>query len=112
MYSFCQGTMASSASSGMYDNHDYMDISLDDEPVVEIIFSNDSSDDSDPEEDPDYLSDDFKHFVEDGQAHLSLLDHPNIVVPLEDDVLAVGLQLNDFVIVGHPEGEHIFEFIP
>ncbi|MFS7976542.1 hypothetical protein Hanom_Chr10g00893681 [Helianthus anomalus] len=31
---------------------------------------------------------------------------------LEDDVLPVGPQLNEFVIIGHPDGEHIVEYIP
>ncbi|XP_021996084.1 pollen-specific leucine-rich repeat extensin-like protein 4 [Helianthus annuus] len=79
--------MASSASSGIYDNHDHMDVPSDDEPMEEII----------PSDDEDL--DDFQPFA--------LPDHDMV-----DDVLAVGPQLNPFVIIGHPDGAHIVDYIP
>ncbi|KAJ0734481.1 hypothetical protein HanPI659440_Chr11g0420631 [Helianthus annuus] len=88
---FCQGTMASSASSGIYDP---MEIASDDEfpHVIEIV----SSDDED--------ADDFQPFA----LPDPILDGG----PLEDDVLAVGPQLNEFVIISHPDGDHIVDYIP
>ncbi|MFS7912268.1 hypothetical protein Hanom_Chr02g00128031 [Helianthus anomalus] len=91
----CQGTMASSASSAIYDDVDLMEVASDDE-FPHIIEINSSDDESDPEEDPDYVSDD--DIMEDA--------------PIEDDILVVAPQLNDFVIVGHPWGERYVEFIP
>ncbi|KAJ0548814.1 hypothetical protein HanIR_Chr08g0388031 [Helianthus annuus] len=84
--------MVSSASSGVYDDYGHMDISTDDEAAVEIV----SSDDED--------LDDFQPFA--------LLDPVLDGEPIEDDVLAVGPQLNQFVIIGHPDGAHIVDYIP
>ncbi|MFS7965423.1 hypothetical protein Hanom_Chr09g00762091 [Helianthus anomalus] len=39
-------------------------------------------------------------------------NEPSIEIPVEDDVLAVGPQLNQFVIIGHPDGAHIVDYIP
>ncbi|KAJ0786095.1 hypothetical protein HanOQP8_Chr02g0051261 [Helianthus annuus] len=69
-----------------------MDISSDDEPFVEIV----SSDDED--------LDDFQPFA--------LPDPVHDGEPVVDDVLAVGPQLNQFVIIGHPDGAHIVDYIP
>ncbi|MFS7913244.1 hypothetical protein Hanom_Chr02g00139541 [Helianthus anomalus] len=84
--------MASSASSGVYDDHAHMDISSNDEPFVEIV----SSDDED--------LDDFQPFTLPGFVHDG--------EPLVDGVLAVGPQLNQFIIIGHPDGAHIVDYIP
>ncbi|KAF5756962.1 hypothetical protein HanRHA438_Chr17g0830981 [Helianthus annuus] len=86
--------MASSASSGIHDDVDPMEIASDDEfpHVVEIV----SSDDED--------LDDFQPFA-----------LPNPILdgePMEDDVLAVGPHLNEFVIISHPDGAHIVDHIP
>ncbi|MFS7913243.1 hypothetical protein Hanom_Chr02g00139531 [Helianthus anomalus] len=84
--------MASSASSGVYDDHAHMDISSNDEPFVEIV----SSDDEDLD---DFQPFALPGFVQDGE-------------PLVDGVLAVGPQLNQFIIIGHPDGAHIVDYIP
>ncbi|KAJ0442077.1 hypothetical protein HanOQP8_Chr16g0610631 [Helianthus annuus] len=89
---FDRSAMASSASSGVYDDHTYMDISSDGEPLVEIV----SFDDED--------LDDFQPFT--------LPDPVHDREPLVDDVLAVGPQLNQFIIIGHPDGAHIVDYIP
>ncbi|KAJ0951988.1 hypothetical protein HanPSC8_Chr02g0066911 [Helianthus annuus] len=83
--------MASSASSGVYDDHAHMDISSDDEPFVEIVSSDDDLD--------DFQSFALTEPVHDGE-------------PLVDDVLAVGPQLNQFIIIGHPNGAHTIDYIP
>ncbi|MFS7936195.1 hypothetical protein Hanom_Chr05g00412641 [Helianthus anomalus] len=67
---FDRFAMASSASSGVYDDHAYMDISSDDEPFVEIV----SSDDED--------LDDFQPFALPDPVH----DGEHLV----DDILTVG----------------------
>ncbi|MFS8006477.1 hypothetical protein Hanom_Chr14g01249591 [Helianthus anomalus] len=84
--------MASSASSGVYEDYCYMDLSSDDEPFVEVV----SSDDED--------LDDFQPFA--------LPDPVHDGEPVEDDILAVGPQLNQFVIIGHPDEAHIVDYIP
>ncbi|MFS7947219.1 hypothetical protein Hanom_Chr06g00545531 [Helianthus anomalus] len=76
---FCQGTMASSASTGIYDDVDPMEIASDNEfPRVPFTL-------------PDPILD--------GE-------------PMEDDVLAVGPHQNEFVIIGHPDGANIIDYIP
>ncbi|KAF5756072.1 hypothetical protein HanXRQr2_Chr17g0810321 [Helianthus annuus] len=100
--------MSSSESSGVYDDHDPMELVSDYEygPVAEVLTLDK---DSDPEEDLDFISndDDMDDFQPLALPVLAIND-----VPLEDDVLALSPQLHDIVIVGHPEGEHLVEVIP
>ncbi|MFS7953910.1 hypothetical protein Hanom_Chr07g00624131 [Helianthus anomalus] len=69
--------MASSVSSGVYDDHAHRDISFDDEPFPFAL----------------------PNPVHDGE-------------PLVDEILAVGPQLNQFIIIDHPDGAHIVDYIP
>ncbi|MFS8033824.1 hypothetical protein Hanom_Chr17g01574131 [Helianthus anomalus] len=100
--------MSSSESSKLLDDYDPMELVSNDEVVpAEEVFTSDT--DSDPDEDPDFLSDeddldDFQPFA--------LPDLTDDDIPLVDDVLALPLPIHDQLIIGHPNGEHIVEPIP
>ncbi|KAJ0764872.1 hypothetical protein HanPI659440_Chr08g0297041 [Helianthus annuus] len=86
--------MSSSEGSNVYDDVDPMELVSNDEvvPEVQVITSDSESASYDD-------LDDFQPFA--------LLD--DIV---DDDVLAIPPLLNDIVIMGHPEGEHVVEAVP
>ncbi|KAJ0532580.1 hypothetical protein HanIR_Chr09g0398551 [Helianthus annuus] len=86
--------MSSSEGSNIYDDVDPMTPSSDDDYIPEVqVITSDSETGSDSD------MDDFQPF-----AYLGDI--------VDDDVLAVPPPLNDIVIIGHPEGEHIVEIIP
>ncbi|KAM0040843.1 hypothetical protein Hdeb2414_s0012g00398901 [Helianthus debilis subsp. tardiflorus] len=106
LFSF-QVAMSSSEGSNVLDNLDPMELTSDDEYGPEVVIITSDSE-SDPEEDPSFDSDDD---MDDFQP-FALPDDMVDDVPLVDDVLALPPQLNDIVIIGHPEGEHLVEIIP
>ncbi|XP_022004395.1 myb-related transcription factor, partner of profilin-like [Helianthus annuus] len=86
--------MSSSEGSNIYDDVDPMTPSSDDDYIPEVqVITSDSETGSDSD------MDDFQPF-----AYLGDI--------VDDDVLAVPPPLNDIMIIGHPEGEHIVEIIP
>ncbi|KAJ0786233.1 hypothetical protein HanOQP8_Chr02g0052991 [Helianthus annuus] len=86
--------MSSSKGSNVYDDVDPMTPSSDDDymPKVQVITS-------DSETGSDGDMDDFQPFALLGDV-------------VDDDILDMHPQLNDVVIIGHPEGEHVVELIP
>ncbi|MFS7912463.1 hypothetical protein Hanom_Chr02g00130241 [Helianthus anomalus] len=86
--------MSSSEGSNVYDDVDPMELVSDDEYVPEVqVITSDSKSASDGD------MDDIQPFA-----------LPDDII--EDDVLAIPPLLNDIVIIGHPEGEHVVEIIP
>ncbi|MFS7952882.1 hypothetical protein Hanom_Chr07g00612121 [Helianthus anomalus] len=100
--------MSYSESSGIYDDHDPMELVSDGEYGLAVeIFT--SYSDSNPEKDFDFMLDD--NDLDDFQP-FALPDRADDDVPLVDDVLALPPQHHDQIIIRHPEGEHIVEIIP
>ncbi|KAJ0953757.1 hypothetical protein HanRHA438_Chr00c48g0858401 [Helianthus annuus] len=86
--------MSSSEGSNIYDDVDPMTPSSDDDYIPEVqVITSDSETGSDSD------MDDFQPFAFLGDI-------------VDDDVLDVPPLLNDIVIIGHPEGEHVVEIIP
>ncbi|MFS7976369.1 hypothetical protein Hanom_Chr10g00891661 [Helianthus anomalus] len=85
--------MSSSEGSNVYDDVDPMEIVSGNDYVSEVqVISSDSDSTSDS-------VDDFQPFALLGDI-------------IDDDVLAIPPLLNDIVILGHPEDEHVVEVIP
>ncbi|KAF5818289.1 hypothetical protein HanXRQr2_Chr02g0063331 [Helianthus annuus] len=86
--------MSSSEGSNVYDDVDPMELVSDDKYVLEVqVITSISESASDGD------MDDIQSFA-----------LPDDII--EDDVLAIPPLLNDIVIIGHPEGEHVVEIIP
>ncbi|MFS7998606.1 hypothetical protein Hanom_Chr12g01155901 [Helianthus anomalus] len=92
--------LMSSSKSGLSDEHDPMAVVSDDEVAPEPeVFT------SDTESDPDMISDD-----EDDFQPLALLDFGNDIPDADiliDDVFVLPAPVHDYLIIGHPDGEHI-----
>ncbi|KAJ0805236.1 hypothetical protein HanPI659440_Chr02g0047461 [Helianthus annuus] len=86
--------MSSSEGSNVYDDVDPMELVSDDKYVLEVQVITSISESA------------FDGDMDDIQSFAL----PDDII--EDDVLAIPHLLNDIVIIGHPEGEHVVEIIP
>ncbi|MFS8006734.1 hypothetical protein Hanom_Chr14g01252671 [Helianthus anomalus] len=95
--------MSSSESSGLSEEHDPMAIVSDEEiaPAPEIFTS-------DSETDPELMSDETILMI---SSQPFTLPEFGDDIPFVDDVLAFPLPIHDQLIIGHPNSEHLVEFI-